>query len=190
MGCQTGMNATRHDVDLNLTCNFHSQLGNNEECSDFLGAVVSATNSAPKYLSQRQTNDAIDSIAHGSCCNRRVSKAMLAAVLSDGTMPSFSCTKLEEAMFLEDTTQFILSLDNNKEKELISDMCRLNCRGNTDESMAYHHRHAAVDEATTNDLSYAPGILSINELIGVTADILKKDGKVQGQDFEVPSESW
>eukprot|EP00957_Ditylum_brightwellii_P144387 10999444-Ditylum_brightwellii.AAC.1 len=102
---------------------------------------------------------------------------MFAAVLPDGTMPSFSCTK-KEAMFLEDTTQVILSLDNNKEKELISDMHRLNYRGNADER-AHHCRYAAVDEETTNNLSYAPGL---------TADMLKKDGKVQGQEFKVPSD--
>eukprot|EP00957_Ditylum_brightwellii_P154095 11727699-Ditylum_brightwellii.AAC.1 len=87
---------------------------------------------------------------------------MLADVLPDGTMPSFSCTK-KEAIKARD-------MENG--------------------SGAHHCKHAAIDEATTNDLSYAPGILSINELIGATADMLKKDGKVQGQDFEVPSESW
>ena len=57
-------------------------------------------------------------------------------------------------------------------------------------SGAHHRRHAAADEETTTNVSYAPGILSIPQLIKATVDLLEKDGKEKGKDYHVPSEQW
>ena len=54
-------------------------------------------------------------------------------MLSDGCVTQF--TKPEkETQFLEDATNFNLSLDNDDEKKLIIDMRDFNCRGNTNHS--------------------------------------------------------
>ena len=57
-------------------------------------------------------------------------------------------------------------------------------------SGAHHRRHEAGDEETTMNISYAPGILSIPQLIRATVEQLEKDGKVKGQDFRLPSNQW
>ena len=54
-------------------------------------------------------------------------------MLSDGCVTQF--TKPEkETQFLEDATNFNLSLDNDDEKKLIIDMRYFNCRGDTNHS--------------------------------------------------------
>ena len=59
---------------------------------------------------------------------------MVAAVMPDGTVPKFDNTK-QEAAFLEDANNFILCLECEEEKELITDMHKYNVRGNTDASL-------------------------------------------------------
>lgn len=180
------------------------------EASQVHGAVVNATQEAPTYLLRRQTMDAIDSISRATGRNRRVCKAMLSAVLPDGTFPSFNEEKDEQA-FLSNVTHFILCLDGEEEKELITDMRELNIRGNSKASKyelfreycsrtldlengsgAHHRRHASADgdQDTTNNVLFAPGVLSIPQLIRLTVSMLEKDGKVMGEDFAVPSQSW
>ena len=132
----------------------------------------------------------------------------MSAVLPNGTLPTFIRPERED-QFLDTATKFILGLDGEDKLELITDMRRLNIRGNTDistyelfwdycgralelenDSGAHHRRKAGVDEETTNNVSYAPGILSIPQLMRVTEEMLEKDDKARGVDYEVPSEKW
>ena len=56
---------------------------------------------------------------------------------------------------------------------------------------AHPQRHAAVDEETTNNVSYAPNVLSVQELVDKSKELLTKiDGKKEGVDFLVPSLLW
>ena len=57
-------------------------------------------------------------------------------------------------------------------------------------SGAHSRRHAGQDVEATTNISYAPGILSFRQLICETVKALEKNGKVRGEDFEVPSERW
>jgi hypothetical protein len=123
-------------------------------------------------------------------------------------MPTFRKPEWE-VQFLDTATKFILSSDGDDELELVMDMRRLNIRGNTDISKyelfwdycgralelgngsgAHHRRKAGTDEETINNVSYAPGILSIPQLMKATEEMLEKDGKTRSLDFEVPSEKW
>ena len=133
---------------------------------------------------------------------------MVNAVLADGNIPQ-SDDKKREAVFLDEVTKIILSIDADAEKELIKDMRLFNLRGNSESGLydifweccaraldlengsdAHHRRHAAIDEETTKNISYTPGILSIPQLICTTVKLLEKDDKVKEVDFEVPSETW
>ena len=40
------------------------------------------------------------------------------------------------------------------------------------------------------NVSFDPGIILITQLIKLTIKCLEKDGKLQGNNFEVPSEKW
>ena len=192
----------------NWTSVFRMEVGQDESHPEFLGAIVNATKDAPIYLSRRQTDDAVDTIMRATGRNKRLCKSLLTAVLPDGNVPQFNDNR-EESMFLEECTKLILSLDDDTEKELITDMRSLNIRGNDvmgkfdcfweacsrvldleNGSGAHHRRHSAADAATTKNVSYAPGILSIAQLIRRTVKQLEVDGKVRGEDFSVPSLSW
>ena len=198
----------RHGTLGNWTVVFRMEAGQDEKHYEFIGAVVDATRDAPRYLSRCQTGDAIDTVARATERNKMLCKAMLNAVLPDGAMPAFD-TKKKETEFLEAATHLILCLDGDDEKELIMDMRLLNCRGNTNKSKfelfweycsrtmeiengsgAHHRRHAATDADTTNNVSYAPGLVSIPQLIRLTLEALEKDGKVKGIHFEEPSLQW
>ena len=190
------------------TAVFRMGMGHDDKHHDFIGACIDATKNAPTYLSRRQTNDAIDTIARASGKNKRLCKSMVHAVLPDGCIPDFASPK-EETEFIQFVTNYILCVDSEEEKELITDFRTFNVRGNTDVSRfslfweycaraldlengsgAHHRRHAAADEETTTNVSYAPGILSIPQLIKATVDLLEKDGKEKGKDYHVPSEQW
>ena len=45
-------------------------------------------------------------------------------------------------------------------------------------------------EETTNNVSYASGILSILQLVRATVEALEKEGKVKGKDLHVHNEQW
>eukprot|EP00957_Ditylum_brightwellii_P114165 8703280-Ditylum_brightwellii.AAC.1 len=100
-------------------------------------------------------------------------------------------------------------MDSDEEKILITDICAFNCCKNTDESKyepfwnvckctldlengsgAHHCRHAGPNAETTNNVSFAPAILTIPQLIRATVKSLTDGGKVVGKDFEVPVKSW
>ena len=125
------------------------------------------------------------------------------AVLPAGTIPYFNDTK-QEADFLEEAVNFVLSLDCGEENELITDMCTFNVRGNRDVSKfsmfwdycattldlangsgAHYRRHVAGDEETTHNVSYAPGILFIPQLVRATVEALEKEDKVKGKDIHI-----
>ena len=72
---------------------FRMEPGHTEQHHEFVSAIVEATKEAPTYLSLRQTNDAIDTIARATGKNKRASKAILSAVLPDGTIPYFQDSK-------------------------------------------------------------------------------------------------
>ena len=53
---------------------------------------------------------------------------------------------------------------------------------------SHQQRHAAVDEKTTNKVSYAPNIFSVQELVEKAKELINEtDGKKKGVDFLVPS---
>ena len=90
---------------------------------------------APNYLSHSKTNDAIDTISRALGRIKRIWKAIISSVMPDGCVLQF--TKPEkETQCLEDYTRFILSLDNDDDKKLITDMREFNYRGNT-----YHSKY-------------------------------------------------
>ena len=71
---------------------------------------------APEYLSHCQTNDPVDTIECALVRSKMLCKAIISALIPDGCVPQF--TKPEkETQFLEDATNFILSLDNDDEKK-------------------------------------------------------------------------
>ena len=58
-------------------------------------------------------------------------------------------------------------------------------------TVSHQRRQAAVDEETTNNVSYAPNVLSVQELVDKAKGILiETDAKKGGVDFLVPSLSW
>ena len=85
-----------------------------------------------------------------------------------------------------------------------------NCHGNKDETYFsvlwsaaarviemyigtgdHQKRHTAVYEETTHNVSYAPNVFSVQELVDDAKELLtKRDGKKTGVDFLVPSLSW
>ena len=187
---------------------FRMDMGQDKCHPDFVGACINATRDAPTYLSRRQTKDAIDAIARTTGKTKRFCTAIVSAVLPDGTLPTF-CSPKEETKFLETVTKLVLCMDGAEEAALIEDMRVHNIRGNTTISMfepfweccarvlelengsgAHHRRKAASDTDTTVNVSYAPGILSISQLVRVTVETLEKENKVRGVDFKVPSEMW
>ena len=59
------------------------------------------------------------------------------------------------------------------------------------ETGAHNRRHAASDEETTNNVLYATNVLSIQELINKSKDLLTKMyGRKEVVDFIVPYISW
>ena len=187
---------------------FRMDMGQNGSAPEFIGACVNATREAPTYLSRRQTKDAIDTLARTTGKTKRFCTALVSAVLPDGTIPTFPSHE-EENKFLATAIKFVLSMDGAEEAALIEDMRTYNIRGNTTASVfepfwegctrvlelengsgAHHRRKAASDEDTTINVSYAPGILSISQLVRVTVETLEREGKVKDVDFKVPSEMW
>ena len=94
---------------------------------------VNATKSALEYLSHRKTNDTIDTIYRASGRSKRLCKKIISAVIMYGCVPQFNKPS-KETQLLEDVTNLILSLDNDDEKKLITDMRECNCRGITEHS--------------------------------------------------------
>ena len=168
----------------------------------FQGAVVDAIRDAPTYLSRRESKDAIDSISFACGAQKKKCRALLYAMLPDTLSPMFwgnECSK--ERQFLADTTKLILSRDNSTDLEMVTDMRRFNCRGNNDlskfelfwdycshvldlenEAGAHYYRHAASDESTTTSVAYAPGVLSVPQLIKKIVELLTDDNKMQPMD--------
>ena len=89
-------------------------------------------------------------------------------------------------------------------------MRKFNCHGNTDETNFsvlwiaaslvidmdtgtgdHQRRHTELDKEKTNNFSYAPNVLSVQELVDKEKELLPKtDGKKQGVDFLVPYLLW
>ncbi len=198
----------RHGTLGDWTVVFRMGMGHDQGHHEFINAIVDATKDAPRRLSCRQTNDAIDTIARATGRDRRICRAILMTVLEDGTYPTF-CSTIHENEFAKDVENLVLCMDGDSDREIITDMRTFNIRGNTMKSKfglfwewcnrtldfengsgAHHRRHAVGDATTTNEISFAPGIMSIRELISKTVEALVKDGKVEGTDFAVPSECW
>ena len=112
---------------------------------------------------------------------------------------------------LEDITNVILQMqcdEVNAMDAIVDDMRRFNGKADTTKfdpfwkgatevlenqngSGAHVRRHAASDEQTTIDVQYAPGILSIPQLVRETQKYLTDEKKLtEGVDFKVPSLSW
>ena len=58
-------------------------------------------------------NDAIDPIARSSGRSKRLCKSIIIAIIPDGSVTQFT-KPTKETQFLEDATNFILSLDSDK----------------------------------------------------------------------------
>ena len=69
---------------------------------------VNVTKLDPGYLSYHQTNDSIYTIARALGRSKRLCKAIISTVMSDGCVPQFT-RPAKETQFLEDATNFILS---------------------------------------------------------------------------------
>ena len=69
---------------------FKLNWGDDKTSKDFISAVVNTTREAPVLLSKRQTLDAVNSIAFATGCSKSFGKAILTAVLPDGTLRSFN----------------------------------------------------------------------------------------------------
>ena len=55
----------------------------------------------------------------------------------------------------------------------------------------YNRRHATADEETTNNVLYAPNVLSVQELMDKAKELLTKtNGKKEDVDFLVPYLLW
>ena len=61
-----------------------------------------------------------------------------------------------------------------------------------DTGTGYHQwRHSEKDEETTNNVLYAPNVLSVQEMVDKAKELITEtDGKKEGVDFIVPSLSW
>ena len=57
-------------------------------------------------------------------------------------------------------------------------------------SGAHHRCKADMDNGTTTNVSFAPGLLLITKIFLATIDLLEKRGKVKDIDFFVPGERW
>lgn len=180
-----------------------------KSCEAFLGFVQDAQLEAPAYLSKRQTQDAVNSISLATGKNKLLCDAILSAILPCGLIPTFDLKKDKEA-FLSNVTKYILEADGSTEMDIITDMRYFNCRGNNTQSLfetffeeahsviesenggsaAHIRRHAAADIESTNCVAYAPGIVSIHQLIQKTIRSLEQRNLVRDIDFKVPSHSW
>ena len=89
-------------------------------------------------------------------------------------------------------------------------MQKLNCCGNTEKNKlsvfwsatsrvidmdtctgAHNRLHATADEETTNNVFYAPNVLSVQELMDKAKELLTKtNGKKEDVDFLVPYLLW
>ena len=186
------------------------QHGDTEASDGFLGFVAAASREAPLLLSRRQTRDAVSAIAKATGKSKRLSRAIFAASLPDGTLPQFDTLQEETEIFM-DITKMILQLQCDEAgamDAIVDDMRRFNGKADTSKfdvfwkgatevlenqngSGAHVRRHAASDEQTTIDVQYAPGILSIPQLVRETEKYLTDEKKlVQGVDFYVPCLSW
>ena len=164
--------------------------------------------SAPDYLSLDQTNDAFETIARSQGRSKRMCKAIRSAVIPDGCVPQFT-KPAKETQFLEDATNFILSLDNDNGKKPIINMKEFYCHGNTNHrkcdlfwqyfirvtdlengSSDHHQCKFAADTDTTTNVLFAPGLFSIPHIFQATIDILEREGNVKDTDFFVPGEQW
>ena len=122
-------------------------------------------------------NDAIDPIARSSGRSKRLCKSIIIAIIPDGSVTQFT-KPTKETQFLEDATNFVLSLNNDDEKKLITDMREFNWHGNKNHSRydlfweycicvkdlenvsgVHHLRKAAADTDTTTHVSFDPGLL-------------------------------
>ena len=129
-------------------------------------------------------------------------------MIPDGCVPKFT-KPAKEAQFLEDATNFILSLDEYDENKLITDTREFNCRGNTNHnkyglfwdyyirvidlengSGAHQRLKASADTDTTTNVSFATGLISITQIVQTTIYLLEKEDKVKDTDFFVPVEKW
>ena len=125
-----------------------------------------------------------------------------------GCVPKFT-KPAKVTQFLEDATNFVLSLDSDQQKKLITYLREFNCRGNTNHSKydlfwgyficvkalenvsgAQHRRKAAADTDTITNVSFAPGLLQIFQIIQANINLLEKEGKLKDKAFFVPGERW
>ena len=170
--------------------------------SDFISMFVNAKKAAPEYLSHCQNNYAIDSRS------QRLRKAIISTVMKDGCVPQFT-KPAKETQFLEDAKNLILSLDNDYENKVITDMRDFNFCGNNYHSKyglfwdycirvmdiengsgAHHHRKADSDTDTTTNVSFAPGLILITNIVQANIDLLEKEDKVKDTYVFLPGEQW
>ncbi len=133
---------------------------------------------------------------------------MLMATLPDSTLPSFK-DGANEKQFIEETTKLILVADGPDDLKMLTDMRYHNCRGNSSRSKfqvffeeaavvleqengagAHQRRHAGSDLESTINISYAPGIISMIQLMKKRRESLERKEMIEGIDFVSPCLSW
>jgi len=179
----------------------------------FVSAVATATGRAPEYLSRRQSHDAITRIrAAISTSSTKLAKSLLDVVLPDNISQNHSSstqTDYERIAELSDLINCGDYVHDDEDVLLCVDSRVVNKRGNTDSSKfdsfwitmervidmdgagAHVRLHArGGDLESTINVTYAPGINSIPQLIAATVECLKKEGKKEGNDYNVPHRTW
>ncbi len=86
-------------------CKLHKE--DSERSKAFKSFIAKVAIQAPVLLSHRQTKDAINSISRACGSSTKLSKALLVAILPDGTMSLFP-DSAKEKQFLEDACPAIL----------------------------------------------------------------------------------
>ena len=114
---------------------FRLERGDSKSSEGFIGAIVTATRDAPNRLSFRQTHDAVNSISFATGHNINFSKALLTAIMPNGTFLTFNSNLIGEGRFVRAATNIILCADSKEELEIVTDMRKFNCLGNSEESI-------------------------------------------------------
>ena len=114
---------------------FRLERGDSKSSEGFIGAIVTAIRDAPIWLSCRQTQDAVNSIAFATGRNINFSKALLTAIMPNGTFLTFNSNVIGEGRFVRDAANIILCADSKEELAIVTDMRTFNCRGNSEESI-------------------------------------------------------
>lgn len=181
---------------------------NTQKSSRFQACVVEGSWELPEILSNLQTKDAVDYIAHACCASKIKSKAVLEAIVPGSITPSFTRGMANKSTIISEAVEIIIASDSNADLDLLTNMRKLNSHGNKNGlgqliwafvqcsvhvlelengTGAHHQRHAGPDEYTTVNVAFTPGVLSTSQLFDKTIDYFKKKNKEEGIHYSIPS---